>query len=470
MLRVTLINPPQVAKYPQPPIGLALIAAVLEQKGYRVTLLDANILGLKPKNLIPLVVEADVVGLTAITPTIGSVINIAHRLKQYKPSLTIILGGIHATLFPEETLAKAPAIDFIVKGEGEETIVEVLHALENGLPLDKIAGICYRSDGQIIDTASRSGSVNLDSLPFPAYHLLPWQKYQPAYPPHSTALPFTAVVTSRGCPYRCAYCYQDASGKTFQGQSPERVLAEITYLKERFGIKEFAFYDDIFTLDNERAHAIADALIKKELYLRWTCETRVDLVDKKLLQHIKQAGCYAIAYSIESASPKILNVLQKDTTVAQIEAAIRISREAGLQTIGNFMIGSPGESPQTIAKTIQLAKKLKLDFARFSLVIPFPGTELYRQYLKEGNVAVPWESFIYPTADNQLIPLFTSRQLSRNDLQDWLRRAYREFYLRPSYFWQRIKGISTTGELKANFKGFFVMLRNVISCRQRVTA
>lgn len=463
MHNIVLINPPQFGKYPQPPIGLASVAAALEKANYPVTILDANALRLQPADVVPLITDAQVVGLTAVTPTISNAMSIARSLKQANPQLTIILGGAHATLLPDDTLARTPEIDIIVRGEGEETIIDLLQAIEAKKPLDNIPGINYRHNGKVINTANRPENVDMDSLPFLAYHLLPWQKYRP-HPPHGRVLPFAAIVTSRGCPYHCAYCSKPIFGNKFRAQSPERVLEEIIYIKDKFGIKEIAFYDDVFTLNKKRALEIADGMLSKGVNMQWTCETRVNLVDKELLRHIKQAGCYAIAYGIESASPEILKNISKDISLEQVEEAVRISREAGLETIGYFMIGSPGETPETISKTIQFAKKLKLDFAQFSVTTPFPGTELYK-LLKTGANNIPWESFVYSGDDSKMTPVLENEQLTRDDLKAWTRRAYREFYLRPSYLWQRIRRITSWGELRVNLKGFVMLLRSIIPSR-----
>ena len=461
MLKVVLINPPQFTGYSQPPMGLGLLAAILERKGYQVVVVDANALTLKPEDIIPYVADANIVGLTAMTPTINATISIAHHLKQANPDLTIILGGAHATLLPEETLGTAPEIDTIVRGEGEETIIELLQALEYKQPLDNISGISYRRDGKVISTPARSTNVDLDSLPFLAYHLLPWRRYKP-HPPHGRALPFAAIITSRGCPYKCSYCSKPIFGNKFRGQSPGRVIEELAYYKERFGIKEIAFYDDVFTLNKKRAYAIADEIIKRELKIHWTCETRVNLVDKELLRHMKQAGCYSIAYGIESGSQEILNSLDKDISLEQAEEAVRLSQEVGLQTIGYFMIGSPGESPQTIRQTIQFAKKLKLDFAQFAVTTPFPGTKLYKLYLDgRKDDSIPWGSFVYAGSGRNIVPAFESSLLSRDDIQYWTRRAYREFYLRPSYPWQRIRHTTSIGDLKVGVKGLAMLLGNI---------
>jgi len=339
--------------------------------------------------------------------------------------------------------------------------------LEHGQALDGVPGISYRKDGAVVHNPSTSQNVDMDSLPFLAYHLLPWQRYKP-HPPHGRAYPFAAIITSRGCPYQCSYCSKPIFGSKFRAQAPPRVVDEIAYYQQKFGFKELAFYDDVFTLDRKRAYAIADEIIRAGIKIDWTCETRVDLVDRELLRHMKQAGCYAIAYGIESASPDILDIIDKGTTLEQAEEAVRISQEVGLQTIGYFMIGSPGECPETVNRTIQFAKKLKLDFAQFSVTTPFPGTRLYELYLDgKKDDSIPWESFVYAGTDGQVTPVFESSQLSRGDLNYWVKRAYRQFYLRPSYLWQRIKRINSIGDLRVDIQGLAMLLQSLRS-RKRV--
>jgi anaerobic magnesium-protoporphyrin IX monomethyl ester cyclase len=460
MLKITLINPPQFTHYPQPPVGLALIGAILEKAGYAVTLLDANAPGLKPEAIPALVSGADVIGLTAMTPTITTATRIAQYIRQSRPDVKIIMGGAHPTMLPEETMASAPDIDVIVRGEGDETVIELLRAFENNSPLSNIAGISYRADGKIVATAARISNIVMDELPFPAFHLLPWKSYRP-HPPHGVALPFAAMITSRGCPYRCAFCSKPVFGTRFRAQSPERVVAEIAYLKNKFGVKEIAFYDDSFTLDKKRIHGICDKIISSKLKITWTCETRVNLVDKDLLQHMKQAGCYAVAYGLESATPEILKVLNKDTTIEQVEEAVRYHHEVGLQVVGYFMLGSPSETPENIRETINFAKKLKVDFAQFSITTPFPGAELYDIYMRNRKESVSWDSFVYAGTDNPTMPVFESDKLTRDDLKTWLKRAYRDFYLRPGYFWQRLRRCTSWNEIKLNFKGLWMLFKSV---------
>jgi anaerobic magnesium-protoporphyrin IX monomethyl ester cyclase len=460
MLKVALINPPQFTRYPQPPLGLAMIAAVLEKAGYQVTVIDANVSGVSLASIPSRVAGVDIVGITAMTPTIGTAMDIALHLQQLKPAPRVVLGGAHPSLLPEETLAASPGTDVIVRGEGEDTFLELLKAIEDGLPLREIAGLSYREDSKNIHTPDRTSCIEMDRLPYPAYELLPWSKYRP-HPPHGMAKPFAAMVTSRGCPYRCAYCSKPVFGSRYRAQSPARVVDEMAYLRDRFGVKEIAFYDDSFTIDKERVLAIAEKLTGSGIKVAWTCETRVNLVDNDLLRNMKRAGCYAVAYGIESASPEIIKALQKDITLEQVEKAVRESHEAGLQVIGYFMFGSPGETPDTIQQTIDFALKLKVDFAQFSVTTPFPGTELYEIYTHNVQESVPWESFVYAGTDNPTTPVFESDKLSRDALTAWIKEAYRQFYMRPSYIWQRVKKTTSLSGLKTNMKGFRMLRRNV---------
>lgn len=460
MLKITLVNPPQNTRYPQPPLGLALLAAILEKHGYMVRILDTNAPGFTLEEAAASVNDANVVGITAMTPTIGGAVKIAEHIKKFRPESIIILGGPHVTLMPDETLKSAPYIDIVARGEADETILDLMQAFEEGRSLENIRGISYLKDGNVIHNPSRKLETNMDSLPFAAYHLLPWQQYEP-HPPHGMYKPFAAMVSSRGCPYRCAYCSKPVFGNKFRAQSAERVVSEMAYLNEKFGTREIAFYDDSFTIDKKRVHDICDKILEKGLKIAWTCETRVNLVDKELLRHMKKAGCYAIAYGIETAAPEIMKVIQKDITLEQVEKAVKAHHEVGLQVVGYFMLGSPGETPETIQQTIDFAKKLKVDFAQFSVTTPFPATELYDIYMRGRTEPPKWEDFVYAGTDNPTTPVFESDKLTREDLKMWTAKAYKEFYLRPGYVWQRLKRCTSMAEIRTNIKGFRMLLQSI---------
>ncbi|MCG2737372.1 MAG: B12-binding domain-containing radical SAM protein [Candidatus Methanoperedenaceae archaeon] len=455
-MKTILINPSQNTKYPQPPLGLASLATVLEQKGHQVEIIDANALQLSEREIVEKVKGADVICITAMTPAVNSAIRIAKEIKAENPDQMIILGGPHATILPEETLNKVPQIDMIVRGEGEKTIVELFDALENNMDLQNINGITYRNNG-IKSTPSQPSIVDLDPLPFPAYHLLPIHKYK-LHPPHGRKLPYMAMMTSRGCPYNCIYCSKPIFGQKFRAQSPGRTVNEVEYLIDKFKIKEIVFYDDSFTLNKKRILQLCEEIHKRKIDILWSCETRVDLINEELLKAMKKAGCYMIAYGIEAGNQMILNNLRKKITTEQISSAVERTHKAGIQSVGYFMLGSPWETPETIRETIDFTKSLKLDFAQFSVMIPFPGTDIYELYMKSGFVTSDWDDYIYASLKSASTPVFETGMLSKEELQAWNGRAYKEFYFRSSYMWQRLIGMRSLGDLNTNMRGFSMFL------------
>lgn len=456
-MKTVLINPPQNTKYPQPPLGLASIAAVLEGENYQAEILDANALQLSESEIAEEIGNVDITGITAMTPFINSAIKVAKEIKKEKPGSTVIVGGAHVTVLPEKTLSNVPEIDIIVRGEGEETVVELYNALKSGISLQNVRGITYRDNGRVISTPMRPPIADLDSLPFPAYHLLPLHRYK-LHPPHGRKLPFMAILTSRGCPYNCIFCSKPIFGRKVRSQSPQRIASEVEYLEEKFKVKEIAFYDDIFTLDKKRIAKLAEEFKQRNLNLPWTCETRVDLVTEELLKAMKEAGCYMIAYGIESGNQTILDNLRKKITIAQVRKAIKMTHDIGIQSIGYFMLGSPGETPATIRQTIDFANYLPLDFAQFSVTIPFPGTDLYNLYLKQGIGNENWDNFVYANLRSISAPVFETASLSKGDLQKWSKTAYREFYLRFSYIWERLRKTRSLRDLKTNIRGLGMFL------------
>ncbi|VVB70260.1 tRNA-2-methylthio-N(6)-dimethylallyladenosine synthase [uncultured archaeon] len=451
-----LINPPWNTKYPQPPLGLASLAAVIENSGHQIKILDANALCISKEKVADLVKREEIIGLTAMTPIVNSAIGMARMIKQENPDSKIILGGPHATNHPTDILRNVKEIDIIVRGEGEATIVELLEKLEKNR-LNEVRGISYRNESRIIENPSRPLIIDLDSLPFLAYHLLPISKYK-LHPPHGRRSPVMAMLTSRGCPYNCVFCSKSVFGSNWRGQSPKRILEEISYIKEKFRIKEIVFYDDSFTLKRKRIFELAEEIKNRNMDMPWTCETRVNLVDLEMLSAMKSAGCYMIAYGIESGDPSILATLRKNITKEQIESAVEMTQKVGIQSIGYFMIGSPGETNATIRKTIDFAKNLSLDFAQFSVTIPFPGTDLYNVYFDKLDKNILWDDFIYARIGSAGTPVFESKELSKGQLKNWNKIAYGEFYLRFSYIWKRFIKMRSAGDFKTNLIGLRMFL------------
>jgi len=459
--KVILFNPSQNTRYPQPPLGLACLAAVLEKNAIPVEILDLNASPVELDHLRHHIKNVDIVAITAMTPFINSAIMLAKKIKNLDSAITIILGGPHVTLMPDETLMNVPEIDFVVRGEGEIALLNLLQALRESKGPEHIAGISFRKDGRVINNPRDPPIMDLDSLPIPAYHLLPISRYI-IHPPHGKRNPSMALITSRGCPYHCIYCSKPIFGNKFRSQSPERTLDEIEYLVRYFNIREITFYDDSFTLDKNRIFKLCNGITKRGIDIVWSCETRVNLVDENLLGAMKKAGCYLIAYGIESGNQEILDTLRKGVTLDQISTAVTLTRKAGILTTGYFMLGSPGETMETIRDTIDFAKKLPLDFAQFSVLIPFPGTDVYTLYRNSCRQPINWDECVYASLQTPRFPAIESDAVSKEDLCGWISAAYREFYLRLPYMWQRLKSIRSWEDIKMIINGISMLniLRN----------
>jgi len=456
-IKTTLINPPQKTSFPQPPLGLAYVASALEKAGYEVEIIDAPALKLNENDVIRKILNngAEFIGITAMTPAIGSAIEIARGIKKNDKSKFIFMGGAHVTALPEETLRDVSEVDVVVIGEGEVTAPTLIEKIKNKESLKDVLGIAYREKEKIIINPSRPFIKDLDSLPIPAYHLLPINKYRP-YPPHGKKLPYMAIMTSRGCPFRCTFCSKPVHGKEYREKSAKSVIGEIKYIQKQYGIKELLFYDDSFTLNKKRIIELCDEMMKNEIKIPWSCETRVNLIDEELLSKMKDAGCYIISYGVESGNQEILNNIKKDITLEQIKNAFKLTREAGISIVSYFMLGCPGDTEQTMKQTIEFAKELDSNFAQFSICTPFPGTEIADLIDKKNEI--DWNKLSYVSNRSETIPFVISKNLNEEQLKKYYNNAYKEFYLRPSFVLKTILRMRSIDDIKVNINGIKMFL------------
>lgn len=425
-MRIALVNPNTYTPYPQPPLGLLSIATVCRAHGHDVRIVDANAANLSSEKVVALVELSDLIGITATSLSYPEAEFLAQRIRKEYLTKFIVLGGVHATLAPDEVM-KAGIFDAVVVGEGEKIMLIMLDILEKGI---------YQ--GGIM--------VDLDTIPPLAYDLLDG-RYR-AMAPHGLHKPFMPVLTSRGCPFQCSFCSKAVFGSTYRAKSVQGVIDEINRLVGEFGIREIIFYDDVFTMDKRRTVELSNRIAGR---VSWACEARVNLVDKDVLQAMKRGGCYAVAYGIESGDPGILRRLSKNITPNQVEQAVRYSKEAGLRVIGYFMLGSPGETPDTIKQTINWAIKLGIDYAQFSITTPLPGSELY-EMVPESRRA---NSYAMVGQDHPGLCSLDTSQLSKA-----VSRAYRRFYLRPGYILQQVRRMAQSwSESRMVLDGFRVFLR-----------
>ncbi|MBN1934416.1 MAG: radical SAM protein [Anaerolineae bacterium] len=362
---------------------------------------------------------------------------------------TTIAVGTHVSPATEDTLKAFPALDFILRGEPEETARELIDTLEairqkeSGDPallaswlnepetLAQVRGIAYRLDGRVIVNPDRPFVEDLDTLPIPRHELLPLKRYK---------LPvvggrYTFIVTSRGCPAGCRFCIKHVTYQnTFRFRSPEHILKEVRKLVE-LGTTNIHFEADLFTINRDQVIGLCNAIIEQQVPIRWTCNSRVDFVDQELLQLMAQAGCWMIAWGIESGSPEILRRARKGIDPERVMQSLRWSKAAGIRNYGYFMLGLPGETEETIEQTIAFSKKLPLDFALFHIAVPYPGTPFWFEAVEQGWIRVNrWEDFDMYNSAVLEYPNLNARQL-----QDAARRAAREWALRPGPMWTFIK-------------------------------
>ena len=469
-MKVLLINPPRENELTgnnpalidesrgyNPPLGLLYLAGYLEAKtAHQVEICDAQVeeisypqLGDRIRKSAP-----DFVGLTAMTFTLLDVIKTARLVKEISPSLPVMVGGVHAFLFPEETV-NLPEIDYVLSGEGEESFALLLDRLENQGDLDTVPGLTYQKDGRICSSPAPPLCADLDSLPFPARRLTPWQKYSSVM---AKRQPITTMFTSRGCPFRCSFCARPHLGKKFRYRSAENVVDEMEECVE-LGIREFLVYDDTFTVNRDRVLAVCEEIRRRKLVIGWDIRARVDCVDEEMLKQLKATGCERIHYGVEAGTEKILRVLNKGITREQARDTIALTRKIGIETLAYFMIGSPTETREDILATIRFALELKPDFVHITILCPFPGTAIYEQGLQEGVFPRDhWQDFAAnPTPD--FSPPYWNEILSDTELQELLQLAYKKFYTRPSYLLKKTLQVRSLREFKTKFKAGWKIFR-----------
>lgn len=416
-----------------PPLGLAYIAAVGEREGHKVAVVESEALGYSYEDIYDEVerFKPDLIGMPTFLNTIQRCFIVADEIKKRLPHTKIVLGGVQVTLNPSDAITR-DSIDFIVRGEGEDVFRDLLAALQGRMAIKDISGLIWKDKDNIVSNSPHGLIANLDILPLPARHLFPMELY------HSSSQlrgkNTLHLMTSRGCPFRCAYCTSHMTfGKTFRYHSSQRVIQEILVLKEEYGADAIQFYDETFTLNRKRVIELCDEMLKQKIKLPWACFTRVNLVDRELLEKMKSAGCYQIFYGVEAASQRLLDIIKKDITIEQIENAFKWTKQAGIETLASFMIGLPTETEEEAYKTIDFAIKLDADYAQWQKTTPFPGTELYDICEKHGKILTKdWTKF---TAWNEIVYVTDGR--TKEDILKVERQAFRRFYLRPAYIAKR---------------------------------
>ncbi len=430
MMKVLLIQPSETDKA-MTHLGLGYVAAALEARGDRVEIYDAGIEGGSEKQVAKRLGESNpaVVGITAQTPYYSKALWMSKLVKKLNPGLTVIFGGPHASILTEDTLQE-PSIDIVVRGEGDATVAELVARLEEGGSLADVRGISYKENGEMFHNEDRPFIEDLDSLPLPARHLFDIERYLARMKGRRVA----PILSSRGCPFKCIFCYRGpAAGKKFRGRSPGKIIEEIEHLRDRYGVGDVLFVDDIFTINKERAERICDLMIERNLDISWRCQTRADCLSVDVLRKMKEANCIDVSMGIESGNEEILAATGKNITKEKIRAGFSMTREVGISTSASFIIGLPGDTKETVRETIEFAKELNPDNAIFYAAMPYPGTEMSRMVEEQGgNLPRTWDDYRLMSSDvssSRMLAELKISKLSEKELRYFLKTAQIEFQM-----------------------------------------
>ncbi len=432
MNRILLVNPKyeyktaRVWRYNRvwPPLDLAVAAAMLEKEGFKVEILDINAMQTPTEKAVMKARNFDKIFVTSASLDrwqcphldIDSFLITVEKIRKMNPKARLYIFGSHPTMRPKEMLEITGA-DAAIIGEPELTIVELC---KNDNDLSEIGGVAYLEKNQLKTTKPRA-PADLSKFPIPDFHLLPMDKYY--YEVMGDR--FTLLETTRGCPFLCTFCSEDQMyGIRYRTKPLELIEKEIDVCVNQFGIKNIYFIDLEFTLSKQFVNGICDMIMRRGFDINWSCQTRTDTVDLKLLRKMRMAGCKLIHYGLESGSPRILESTNKKITLDSIRQGIRWAKQVGMETVCFSMMGLPMETKNDMQMTIDFAKEVDPDYISFNVASPYPGTKFYE------------------AVKNKVTGIFPSSYegvYSQNFTKHMTRRAFIEFYTRPAYIFKKIK-------------------------------
>ncbi len=430
---VTLVNPAApigaAMHMPFALLGLGYLAAVLEKNGYQVDVIDCQILKLSLEDFRTEISKRkpDIIGVTSSTLTYQTGLKLIKIAKEALPNSVTVAGGPHVTFWDDHALEECPELDVVVRREGENTLLELVQRIEAGESYLNVIGTTVRADDKILRNPDRPYIEDLDSLPFPARHLWPMERFRELED-------ILYLAASRGCVYWCEFCTTvRMHGRKYRMRSPQNVVDELEFLHETYGIKKFTFCDDAFTVDQERIEVLCNEILKRGLKIEWNCGSRVDMVTKELLLKMKEAGCVSFWCGLESGTQQVLDAMKKGITPELTQKVLGWVREAGKKPVPNVILGFPGETKESAWSTIKFVEKVAPDAVGFyNVATPFPGTPMYDIVKKNGWLRVT-DFDLYDTTR----PIFETPHLSMKELGKLREGAFHHYYLRRAYFLEK---------------------------------
>jgi anaerobic magnesium-protoporphyrin IX monomethyl ester cyclase len=440
-----------------PPLGLGYLATALLKNNIQTEIYDSVVLNTGIKEVLNKISQynPDVVGLSVMTPGFAESYKLSNAIRNKFNNIIIVFGGPHATSFPEEIMENCLSADYVIAGEGEWSLVQLIKNIDSGeVPHINVSGLYYRTKNEeYLNTSPPVYIKNIDDIDFPARHLLNNELYIPL-PNFSKKLPATSMVTSRGCPYRqCKFCFQ--SGKfshSYRRRTVKNVIKEIKELVNQYKIKEIAFYDSLFAINEKWIIELCDEIINNKINISWSCFAQIAFTTENMLRKMKEAGCFNIYYGIESGDQELLDYIRKKTTPNKIFEIVKLTHKYEIETRGSFIIGLPKSSPEKDKKTIDFAVKLNLDYAGFFPYRVYKGTQLAEEAHFFGTVIADraeghHSATYYPNDYNSV-----------EEVQKMTKYAYRKFYFRLGYFLKVINKIRSFEDLKRVLAGLKLLL------------
>jgi len=416
--------------------GLAMISSVLKKHGHNVTLLDAAANGLNRNRIREYFRQLNpkILGITAMTHSLNQIIDLLRDAKKFNPDVITVLGGPHPTSEYKNLLDNFPEVDISAIGEGEYTMLEIVEKVQSKGTLECIKGIAFRSNGTIQVNPLREPIEDLDSLPLADWDSLPMQKYFDRW---TVKKNYALINASRGCAYSCTFCVHNFIGKRFRRRSPEIIIEEIKLLYNKYDVRHIEFSDSTLNSDNEWLKEICKGFINLKKPIFWGCEFRPDKADLETLKLMKKSGCIHLCIGVESADNGMLKRMKKGETIEKIGTGIRMAQEVGLNPDLGFILGMPGETKETVMKTINFAREYPKSSVTFTFATPYSGSQLYEIAKKEGQIVDDWSKH----SMHRLV--YVPNTFTKEELQNYYKLAIRSVFLRPIFIYNQILNIKS---------------------------
>lgn len=435
----------QDVRYSPFPMRLGMAAALLLKDGHDVTVIDANAERMSPEQIRVKMPAADVMIFQSAAGLITKDILAAEIAKEKNKNVkTVLIENYVSPVFPERFLKDFPDVDFLVRGQVEAVVTELV---KNTHAPESVNGIAYRKNGGVVMTPEAAPVDDVNALPFMACELFPMNKYSISYlaaPMYEKVVPGICMRTTRDCPYECTFCVIGSSmfrgyDKKWRVMSPERAADEVANVYRKYGLAGFFFWDETFTLDQKRAYKICEEIIKRNLKIFWRCLTRIDCVNEDLLRKMGEAGCQMIEYGIESGNKEVRHLMNKKFTNEQVVQAVAWTKKAGIRANCDFIVGMPWESKETLKDTLALAKAADADNVHLTVAFPYPETAFYDMAQKENLLRCDdiYERMIHERVRADLKPVADTRHLKAEDVE----RAWRDMRdsINRYYFFRNFK-------------------------------